>query len=281
MAFVSSFTPCGLGTPVSLPSTSPRTPGHAATTMAAKFGIQLDKYAEMSKDGPASPYYSPSDETEDKPTYDGGALPDESAYAVRMDKYAAMSATGPAMAYPGMATVIPSTPSSGWTSYAGTMMSKIAPTVTKVFREVGEDAFCDYMDNMVAMARPVPKAKGSPDVCTPSVAADKYVAQCLTAQYKTLANPMGVYSPSCTEGASKLQAEESRELSNMASFRALQTDVAKKFGSYTEARRAAFTLAKGCSYEESLVAKFPTASAAMLRGYSEAKVCVPFRPFWG
>lgn len=275
MAFVSAFTPKGLGAPTSLPVTSPRT-APVSTGPSMRFGIDLSKYGEMAKDGPAAQYYVPDPESA-KPTYDGPAQPGPNSYQSRQDKYAAMTATGPASAFPGMAPREASTPSAGWKSFSKSMADKVAPTVVKMYREVGDDSFADAMDALRSLARSEPKMTGSPEVCSPSTAADKYVAECLTAQYKMLSNPMGVYSIACTEGASKLQAEESRELSNMASFRAKQVSVAQKFGSYTEARRAGFVLAKGCSYEESLVAKFPTATSAMIRGYSEAKnMCVRY-----
>lgn len=108
--------------------------------------------------------------------------------------------------------------------------------------------------------------------------ADKYMAEnCVTAQYKAVSNPTGVYSISCTEGASKLQAEESRELANLAGFRQMQRPLNRKYFDYFETRKMATSMSHGCSYEEKLVANFPKAASAMVRGYSEAKsLCVRY-----
>lgn len=111
-----------------------------------------------------------------------------------------------------------------------------------------------------------------------AAAADTYMAEnCVTAQYKAVANPTGVYSISCTEGAAKHQAEESRELSNMARFRQMQRPLNRKYFDFFEARKMATSMAHGCSYEEGMVANYPKVASAMVRGYSEAKsLCVRY-----
>jgi hypothetical protein len=107
--------------------------------------------------------------------------------------------------------------------------------------------------------------------------ADAYIAQCATAQYRALANPAGVYAVSCTEGAAAGQADEARELSNLANFRQLQRSPGAAYADFCETRRVAITLAGGCSYEEKLITSFPVSAKAVVRGYSEAKsVCVRY-----
>lgn len=59
--------------------------------------------------------------------------------------------------------------------------------------------------------------------------ADSYMATCVKNQYKTMANPAGVYSSACTEGTTKLQADEARELANLNEFRMMQRSSVKTY----------------------------------------------------
>jgi hypothetical protein len=62
---------------------------------------------------------------------------------------------------------------------------------------------------------------------------------CVTAQYKKVANATGVHSISCTEGAAKDQAEQNRELANLANFRQMQRTLHREYlDSLTTLRRA-------------------------------------------
>lgn len=137
-----------------------------------------------------------------------------------------------------------------------------------------------FMATGVGSAIPTQERDGYKDTVNPKSAgkADTYMASnCVTAQYKAIANPTGVYSSSCTEGASKHQAEESRELSNMAAFRQMQRPLNRKYFDYFETRKMATNMAHGCSYEEKMISNFPKVAAAMVRGYSEAKsLCVRY-----
>lgn len=86
---------------------------------------------------------------------------------------------------------------------------------------------------------------------------------------------MGTYTIGCTEGSSKGQADSARELANMSSFKHMQRGRNRTYFDFYETRRMATSLAYGCSYEESLISRFPLSAQATVRGYSEAKrVCV-------
>lgn len=67
--------------------------------------------------------------------------------------------------------------------------------------------------------------------------ADAYIASCATAQYKTLANPRGMYESACTEGASAGAADQARELANLASFRQMHRGKVATYGDYYETRK--------------------------------------------
>lgn len=271
MAFVSSFTPATLRAKTT-------SPAHAAVT-SMRYGIDLARYEDMSKGGPSDPFATPpADDGPNKPTVDVPPPAGSGGYASRMGQYAAMASAGPAAAYPGMQKRVASAPSSGWTNFAAGFAP---PTVTKMFRKSGENTFADAMQAMKELAanqRAVKAPGGDPRAIAGSAAADRYMAEsCVTPQYKAMANPRGVYEVGCTEGATKGQAEESRELSNLAAFRQRQRSTSQKYGDFTESRRVAINMAHGCSYEERLVSGNPQVAAAMVRGYSEARsLCVRY-----
>lgn len=132
----------------------------------------------------------------------------------------------------------------------------------------------------LAVKVPSQRTDGYKDTVTPKSGgrADKYMADnCVTAQYKAQANPTGVYSMSCTEGAASGEAVKSAELSNMAGFRQMQRPLNQKYFDFYETRKMAINMSHGCSYEEGLVGNFPRVAAATVRGYSEAKqLCVRY-----
>lgn len=209
MAFVSAFTPALRAAPASAKTT-------LCPSMA--FSADLSAYEKMStapvsKDAAAAPKHDVA-----PPIGDVRLSTKESVYA-------RMASTGPA----GNAALQPrvsSAPSAGWTAFAASQAAKNAPTVTTYFRKRGEDSFADAMAVMREYATAQGKVKapgGDPGRIASSVMADRYMAEnCVTPQYKALANPSGVYSMGCTEGATSGQAEQSRELANLAAFRQKQ-----------------------------------------------------------
>lgn len=79
------------------------------------------------------------------------------------------------------------------------------------------------------------------------------------------------------EGAARGQAEQARNAALSMEFRRKQRSCGAKFADYTETRRKAMIAAKGCSYEEGLVARYPAAARAFVLGGSEARsTCVRY-----
>lgn len=154
--------------------------------------------------------------------------------AYSLDKYAKMN--DDARPVPAAAPVASGT-SKYWLAYRDSLKAKFNP-----FRGAKEPETVSTMSQVAVLASSTPyfailakagnPSRGTgagPDDVMPAKAADKYVAECLTNQYKAQANPAGVYSISCTEGASKLQAEESRELSLLNKYKQLQRTPAQKW----------------------------------------------------
>lgn len=108
-------------------------------------------------------------------------------------------------------------------------------------------------------------------------AADKYMSQCIVKQYKAMATPFGEFTVQCTEGTVRGQAEESRNAALSASFRLKHRTSAQKYGDFYEMRRQAIIGAHGCTYEESLLGRFPVSARAYVTSSSEARLnCVRY-----
>lgn len=276
MAFVSSFLPPTTSRHFGAETSPVRTSRRKVRTFARptmKFVIDLSKYEELSKGGPADRNYADYIAPE-KPTVDVPVKPGN--YGLCMDKYSAMSKTGPA-ANKEMQPRSTSSPSSGWTKYASTVLEKYAPTRKLVFRKKGIDTYADMMTEMKAMSRLFIAPNGNPDDIAPMPIADAYMARCITASYKRTACSAGVYGVMCSEGTVKGAAEDSRVAALASKFRLSQRSAAEKYGDFTEARRKAIIAANGCSYEESLVSKAPRAGHAFVLGLSEAKrTCIKY-----
>lgn len=198
-----------------------------------------------------------------------------------LDKYTKMSVTpSPELA--------PSEPSKWWVMFRDSLKEKFNP-----FRAARNPEISTKMSEAALAAVSTPYARiltkinaggrgagGDPDTMInnePIVTADRYMAKCVTNQYKMTACPNGVYSIRCTEGTVKLQAEESRVAALAAEFRMGHRTSAQKFGDFTEARRKAIIASAGCSYEEKLVDAYPISARAVVRGGSESKgVCVRY-----
>lgn len=195
------------------------------------------------------------------------------------------------MAAPTAPSTDPSKPSSVWRSFLGSITNKQfnpfenspqpATTISGqsfLNRATYNAALADYFEVQTTGAGIKRVPKGDPDkVCSAFPAADRYMAKCVSMQYKMSAVPTGVYTVKCTEGTVKQQAEETRSAALSAQFRMKQRSVKQKFGDYTETRRKAIIAAMGCSYEEKLVDKYPAAARAVVMGSSEAKgTCVRY-----
>lgn len=163
-----------------------------------------------------------------------------------------------------------------WAVYRDYVKDKLPKNPATSFTKSNASLIAQNTPYFSILAKAGPGATGGDPEISPVTPADGYMATCLTSQYKAMANPTGVYSISCTEGASKGQAEESRELSVLASFRQKQRSTSQKYFDLFESRKQAIKQAHGCSYEESY-ASYPLVAKAMIRGYSEAKqLCVRY-----
>lgn len=177
--------------------------------------------------------------------------------------------------------VAPSKPSGVWTSFLdGVKEDSFNPfegAAGKAAAPVSKDAalaMTPYGRILLAAAAAKFGKGGDPDTDLHTAVgrgADRYMAACVTRQYKQTAAPFGEYGVQCTEGAARHQAEEARSAALSAQFRLRQRSSAQKFGDFCETRRQAVVGAHGCSYEETLLARFPVAARAFVTGGSEAR----------
>lgn len=201
--------------------------------------------------------------------------------AYSLDKYTAMSKDP-------VPVTTSSQPSKWWVMYRDSLKERFNP-----FRAARDTETTVNMSDAAIAAVSTPYARilavinaggrgtgGDPDTMLnyePYVTADRYMAKCVTNQYKTTACPGGVYSIRCTEGTTKGQAEDSRVAALASQFRMGHRSSVQKFGDFTEARRKAIIACAGCSYEEKLVDAYPMSARAVLRGGSESKgVCARY-----
>lgn len=175
---------------------------------------------------------------------------------------------------------VPSQPSKQWLSYRESLKEKFNP-----FRRKKPKKQLSYSESALAVSSTpffliqgkistFPSFKGDPDTTilrNYMQQADRYMAQCITMQYKMTAAPFGVYNVQCTEGTIRGQAEQARNMALSTTFRMKQRAVSRKFADYTETRRKALIGAHGCHYEEKLLSKFPISARAYVRAGAEAK----------
>lgn len=81
-------------------------------------------------------------------------------------------------------------------------------------------------------------------------------------QQNNAANPSGVYSTACNEGAARGQAEDVRIAALNVAYRQGQKSVVKLLNEKYEQKRAGYAATHGCEYEEGLVNKYPALGAA-------------------
>lgn len=202
-------------------------------------------------------------------------------FGIDMSKYESMTRTGPAGTMP--EPFQPSQPSSIWNDYKRSLTQKNAPTRNPMFtKKKGFFAMTEELRNLARFTyqpggdaiNDVVKGRGRKwDLQK----ADKYMAEKVVDQYKRVANPMGVYNLSCTEGTNKGMAEDARVYSLGMEFRKNHRSVNRRYFDFFEMRKMALINCGGCSYEEGLVSRNPRVAMAMVRGYSEAKnVCVRY-----
>nr|ATG31134.1 LR gamma8 [Griffithsia pacifica]5Y6P_hY Chain hY, LR_gamma8 [Griffithsia pacifica]5Y6P_hZ Chain hZ, LR_gamma8 [Griffithsia pacifica]5Y6P_ly Chain ly, LR_gamma8 [Griffithsia pacifica]5Y6P_lz Chain lz, LR_gamma8 [Griffithsia pacifica] len=203
------------------------------------------------------------------------STPTMAAYS--LDKYAQMSGAN-AVDTSGAS---PAASSTWWVAYRDSLKERFNPFRAPANPEVDVGKSKEYFFAQTAYGRILNMVNasrfgkgGDPDELVPppgAQPADQYMANCIVKQYKAMATPTGVYTTQCTEGVVRGQAEEARNAALSAAFRMKQRSSAQKFGDFCESRRMAVIGAHGCSYEESLLTKFPAAARAYTTASSEAK----------
>lgn len=99
---------------------------------------------------------------------------------------------------------------------------------------------------------------------------DEYCAKGMLQVYKRSAVPTGVYTTKCTEGTQPGMAFDVRVFNRTAAFRQAQKPVNVRLREQYAARKAAITLAHGCSREEAQFKNMPMSCATFLAGKMEA-----------
>jgi len=115
---------------------------------------------------------------------------------------------------------------------------------------------------------------------TPSLrshTADRYMADCVTSQYKALATQSGVYTAQCSEGGVKGMADDVAVQKRSTAYRMRTRATVQKYRDFFDTRKAAIIATHGCSYEEKLVSNYPLVARAMVLGQAEAnRTCVRY-----
>lgn len=137
-----------------------------------------------------------------------------------------------------------------------------------------------YFNILAKAGSPAFGAGGDPESqigFEPDHISDRYIAKCMTQQYKQSACPTGVYTTACTEGSTHGSADAARLAAVSTVFRMKQRSTAQKYGDFCESRRKGIILAHGCNYEESLVANNVVSARTFVQGVSEKEgTCVRY-----
>lgn len=142
-----------------------------------------------------------------------------------------------------------------------------------VTTEDATQTFTYFMYQMQSGARSFTAPGGTPKSRLSDVA-DAYMSSCIKSSLKSeIGASSGVYTPACTEGTIRDMADQSRVLALSSAHKRTTLQKASPsagFGTMFDIRRRALILAGDCSYEQSLVIKFPKAAAAFVAASNEA-----------
>ncbi len=97
---------------------------------------------------------------------------------------------------------------------------------------------------------------------TPESVEEAAMARYFDIQQKIAVNPTGVYNSACVEGSCKEAAEDLRVATLAAAYRNAQKPVNVQLQEKYNQRQNGYVQAHGCSYEESLITRFPAVGAA-------------------
>lgn len=240
MAFISSFVPATTASSSFAGQAVSAGPSTATASITMEV-FSLDKYAKMNDDARPPP----------SPPSSSGMSAYYSAYVDSLK-----------------AKIIPFRGAKETETTAGMSVSAILAQSTPYF-------------NILAKAgSPAFGAGGDPETqigFEPDHVSDRYIAKCMTKQYKQSACPTGVYTTACTEGSTHGSADAARLAAVSAMFRMKQRSTAQKYGDFCESRRKGIILAHGCSYEESLVVRNVVSARTFVLGVSEKEgTCVRY-----
>lgn len=97
---------------------------------------------------------------------------------------------------------------------------------------------------------------------TPETVEEAAMLRYMNIQQNIAANPSGVYNTSCNEGAARGQAEGVRIAALNAAFRNGQKSTGLLLQEKYNQRQQGYAACQSCSYEESLVSRYPAVGAA-------------------
>lgn len=102
---------------------------------------------------------------------------------------------------------------------------------------------------------------------------DRYMAECVTRQYKALNVPSGVYQTSCCDGSVGGEADDSRVAAKSVEFKAGQFSVGAKAQARYNASLQAIALSRGCDYEDKQFSEYPMMAGSMRWGTGVYAAC--------
>lgn len=97
---------------------------------------------------------------------------------------------------------------------------------------------------------------------TPETVEEAAMLRYMDIAQNVAANPSGVYSIACNEGASKGASEDLRVASLNAAFRNGQKPVGQLLNEKYQQKKYGYAACHGCNYEEGLVSLYPAIGAA-------------------
>lgn len=122
--------------------------------------------------------------------------------------------------------------------------------------------FCTFTKMAQVYVRARAEGYGTCDrYATPESVEEAAMVRYMDIQQKCCVNPTGVYNSSCVEGAAKGQAEDLRVATLGAAFRNGQKPTGQLLREKYEQRKFGYVQCNGCSYEESIVTKYPAVGA--------------------
>lgn len=126
-----------------------------------------------------------------------------------------------------------------------------------------ETQFCDFKGVASTYITSKREANGSCSrYAAPETVEEAAMLRYMDIQQNIAANPTGVYNVWCNEGAAKFQAEDVRVAALNTAFRQGQKSMGKLMDEKYQQKKKGYAACHNCTYEESLVSRFPAIGAA-------------------